>query len=75
MWRNTINKLDREKGYRIYVTDMLRGFIYTQSTKDPNIPRYINIIEPAKPEMKEPEQTAEEVIFRISEKLDRLGGK
>lgn len=61
---------NREKEYRIYVTDILASILQSQYAERINIPRYIDILDPPK---EEPQRSADEIINDISYKLEALG--
>jgi len=60
------NLYTEEKIYRMYVTDVLRA------GKD--YPRWIDLVEQAY-DRDENKETAEEIVSRLSERLDKLGGE
>ena len=59
------NLYTEDKIYKMYVTDVLRA--------GRDIPRWIDLIEQSYGD--ENKETAEEIVSRLSEGLDRLGGE
>lgn len=62
----------KERDYRIYVTDMLVAILQSQLREEIEVPRYITLIDTPTSE-KEPPETAEDVIERISNNLLNMG--
>lgn len=61
------NLYTEEKIYKMYVTDVLRA------GKD--IPRWIDLVEQSYDNDENNKETAEEIVSRLSEGLDKLGGE
>lgn len=55
--------------YRMYITDCLRGLVGGES-----VPRYVDLVDLLKSGRKETE-TAEQIIERLSDRLDKIGGE
>lgn len=71
LWIQNIKRFDRDKAFRVYVTDIMQAMLVLKTNGD--IPRFLDILEPKQNE--QPEETADDIISNISEKLNRLGGK
>lgn len=76
---NEVRKDSRERLYKTYVTDMLRNILTNTAGGEERYraeKRWIEIAErqPTKKEEEKPEETEEEVIARIRNKLSKIGG-